>query len=45
MDNCIEWELLRHEKNVTKLNKAFSGKNYFKISLLAFDSQSTVFDG
>ena len=45
VDNYIEWELLKHEKDVIKLNKAFCGKNYLKISLLAFDSQSTVFDG
>ena len=30
MDNYIESELLKHEKDVIKLNKEFSGKNYLK---------------
>lgn len=43
VDTFPEWEMFKNEKDMIKLNKAFFGKNYFKI--LAFDRQSTVFDG
>ena len=28
VDNFLEWDLLKNEKDVAKLNKAFPGKNY-----------------